>query len=49
MHLETFCPFNFHKIEAVRYSYNLLISKVLAQKEHNLSVDELGTLHTIII
>lgn len=30
LHLETYCPFNFHKIEAVRYSYNLLLTKVLA-------------------
>ena len=49
MHLDIFCPFNFHKIEAVRYSYNLLLSKVLAQREHNFTVDELGQLHTLVI
>ena len=49
MKLEVFCPFNFHKIESVRYSYNLLLSKVLAQKEHNLTIDELGSLHTLVI
>ena len=27
--LKTYCPFNFHKIEAVRYSYNILLSKCL--------------------
>ena len=42
MQLEVFCPFNFHKIEAVRYSYNLLLSKVLSQKDYNLDVNELG-------
>ena len=30
MSLSIFCPFNFHQIEAVRYSFNLLLSKVLA-------------------
>ena len=49
LNLAVFCPFNFHKIEAVRYSYNLLLSKVLAQREHNLSVEELGQLHTLVI
>ena len=49
MKLEVYCPFNFHKIEAVRYSYNLLLSKVLSQKEHNFSEDELGQLHTILV
>jgi len=48
--LDVFCPFNFHKIEAVRYSYNLLISKVLAQEDrHNFSPEELGKLHTLTV
>ena len=49
MQLEVYCPFNFHKIESVRYSYNLLLSKVIAQKEHCLSVQELGSLHTLVV
>jgi len=47
--LDTYCPFNFHKIEAVRYSYNLLISKCLSQKEHNLQVKDLQSLHTLVV
>ena len=49
MQLEVFCPFNFHKIEAVRYSYNLFLSKVLASRDHNFNVEELGHLHTLVI
>ena len=49
MPLQIFCPFNFHQIEAVRYSYNLLLSKVLSQKDHCFDSIELGQLHTLII
>ena len=49
MKLDVYCPFNFHKIEAVRYSYNLLLTKVLAQKNHNFSEEELGQLHTLVV
>ena len=47
--LNIFCPFNFHRIEAVRYSYNLLLTKALAQAQHCFTVDELGSLHSLII
>ena len=50
MQLDVFCPFNFHKIESVRYSYNLLLSKIIAQKENAcLSTEELGSLHTLVV
>ena len=47
--LKTFCPFNFHKIEAVRYSFNTLLSKCLAQTEHHLDADDFGQLHTLVV
>ena len=47
--LKTFCPFNFHKFEAVRYSYNVLLSKCLDQKEHNLDLGEISQLHTLVV
>ena len=47
--LKTFCPFNFHKFEAVRYSYNVLLSKCLGQKEHNLDLGEISQLHTLVV
>ena len=47
--LKTFCPFNFHKIEAVRYSFNTLLSKCLAQKEHHLDANDAGQLHTLVV
>ena len=49
MDLNALCPFNFHKLEAVRYSYNLLIFKALSQKEHNLQVPELQDLHSLTV
>lgn len=39
--LKTYCPFNFHKLEPVRFSYNLLITKCLSQIEHNMQVADL--------
>ena len=47
--LKTFCPFNFHKIEAVRYSFNTLMSKCLAQTEHHLDANDVGQLHTLVV
>jgi len=34
--LKALCPFNFHLLEPVRYSYNYLIYKSLQTKEHQL-------------
>ena len=47
--LAIFCPFNFHRIEAVRYSYNLLLSKALSQTQSCFDADELGKLHALTV
>lgn len=47
--LATFFPFNFHKIEAVRYGYNKLISMYLAQPKTSLNCHDLCILHTLVV
>lgn len=47
--LKALCPFNFHLLEPVRYSYNLLIFKVLSTQDHNLKIEDLQLLHTLVI
>ena len=49
LELDIFAPFNFHRIEAVRYSYNLLLFKALSQSEPGLTDEELGRLHTLTV
>jgi len=47
--LATYFPFNFHKIEAVRFAYNQLISLYLAQPHTTIQLQDLRVLHTLVI